>query len=535
MTIQSDGKILIGGKRSFKTYSDPEDKPFVARLNADGSFDESFGTGGIAIVEDYGSLVISSLFAQSDRKIIIGEGAASIRLNEDGSPDVTFNNAQIITGKMKQLTNGKYVIAGSGLGSDGVSTDLAVAQYNSDWTLDGSFGTGGISIIHFPGNSAAELIQERQEGLLIKGKVEGTSSYSVFVKLTNGGLLDQTYGNNGIIACKSQIGAASVFSGDRLYTGGSTIVKRFGENVPFAVIAAIKVDCISTTYYRDVDGDGYGDPTTGMMSCTPLGVGYVTSNSDCNDGNATIHPGAIEICNNIDDNCDGQIDEGCPQRPYLSLSDATVCDLDGLVNIKVVLSKKTSQPVTVNFATLDGTATSKATIDNPADYEETKGTLVIPAGEMVGTITIPLVPEDYIQDPGEYFKVRLHKVTNAIASDRVAIVTINECPLEFSPCGYYYRNVRNKASIVEQTVSNGDMTVSVFPNPSNSAFILQTKTEDLRLTTIRVVDMLGRTVEVRQNLPANGTIRIGEGYKAGIYLVEVLQGQQRKVLKLVKQ
>ena len=66
----------------------------------------------------------------------------------------------------------------------------------------------------------------------------------------------------------------------------------------------------SQTYYKDVDGDGYGDPATAFTACIPP-VGAVTIGGDCNDANAAIHPGATEIaCNGIDDNCNGVTDEG---------------------------------------------------------------------------------------------------------------------------------------------------------------------------------------------------------------------------------
>ncbi len=64
-----------------------------------------------------------------------------------------------------------------------------------------------------------------------------------------------------------------------------------------------------TTYYRDADGDGYGNPAV-TLSATTQPAGYVADNSDCNDGNSAIHPGASEITGDgLDNNCDGQVDE----------------------------------------------------------------------------------------------------------------------------------------------------------------------------------------------------------------------------------
>ena len=67
---------------------------------------------------------------------------------------------------------------------------------------------------------------------------------------------------------------------------------------------------VKITYYRDADGDGYGNPLLTIQACS-LPSGYVTNNTDCNDGNAAIHPGAKEICDGIDNNCNGLIDENC--------------------------------------------------------------------------------------------------------------------------------------------------------------------------------------------------------------------------------
>ena len=63
------------------------------------------------------------------------------------------------------------------------------------------------------------------------------------------------------------------------------------------------------TYYADNDADGFGNPNASLSACSPP-TGYVTNNSDCNDANAIIKPGAVELCNLVDDNCNGQINEG---------------------------------------------------------------------------------------------------------------------------------------------------------------------------------------------------------------------------------
>ncbi len=66
---------------------------------------------------------------------------------------------------------------------------------------------------------------------------------------------------------------------------------------------------LGDTYYADADGDGFGDPLVDSVSCD-VPVGFVLDNTDCDDSNNLIFPGAVEICNFLDDDCDGQVDEG---------------------------------------------------------------------------------------------------------------------------------------------------------------------------------------------------------------------------------
>ncbi len=63
------------------------------------------------------------------------------------------------------------------------------------------------------------------------------------------------------------------------------------------------------TFYRDIDGDGYGDASDRVATATQP-AGYVIDNTDCDDLVAAANPGETEVGDGIDNNCDGQIDEG---------------------------------------------------------------------------------------------------------------------------------------------------------------------------------------------------------------------------------
>jgi len=66
---------------------------------------------------------------------------------------------------------------------------------------------------------------------------------------------------------------------------------------------------VTMVVYQDQDGDGYGDGTTGTQACEPES-GMVEDGTDCDDEDPDIHPDADELCDNLDNNCNGEIDEG---------------------------------------------------------------------------------------------------------------------------------------------------------------------------------------------------------------------------------
>jgi len=69
------------------------------------------------------------------------------------------------------------------------------------------------------------------------------------------------------------------------------------------------------TWYEDDDGDGFGNVAVSQAACTQP-VGFVADNTDCDDDplacGAACFPGATEVCDTFDNNCDAVVDEGCP-------------------------------------------------------------------------------------------------------------------------------------------------------------------------------------------------------------------------------
>ncbi len=71
----------------------------------------------------------------------------------------------------------------------------------------------------------------------------------------------------------------------------------------------------TSPFYRDADGDGFGDPASEVQKCrAPAGYVAATSSFDCNDADPAVKPGATELCNGVDDNCASGIDETFTQK-----------------------------------------------------------------------------------------------------------------------------------------------------------------------------------------------------------------------------
>jgi hypothetical protein len=81
---------------------------------------------------------------------------------------------------------------------------------------------------------------------------------------------------------------------------------------------------LTTTYYEDSDNDTYGNDAVSQEACSQP-VGYVTDNNDCNDGDGNVNPDAAEVCDGVDNDCDGGTVDGSGETAPLNTLQDGVC------------------------------------------------------------------------------------------------------------------------------------------------------------------------------------------------------------------
>jgi len=212
LALMSDGRIVAAGFMERQTGSLSEFA--VARYDANGSLDSSFGGDGmvttaIGTVEDRAW----SMALQQDGRIVLAGFSrndstdydfALARYNGDGTLDSSFGFDGIITTDIRGKADGGYavviksdgaiLVAGSS-DSDTSGVDFALVKYESDGSIDSSFGENGIAITELGGNSDPYSMAIQIDGRIL---VAGTSGKLVLVRYTPRGTLDTTFGSYGV-------------------------------------------------------------------------------------------------------------------------------------------------------------------------------------------------------------------------------------------------------------------------------------------------------------------------------------------------
>jgi uncharacterized delta-60 repeat protein len=224
MALQADGKIVVvGHTRTDNGFFDFA----VARYNADGSLDTTFGASHTGkMIMDFGGDFdqATAVGIQSDGKILVSGTAtmnfnaefALLRLTSGGLLDTSFgaaHNGTVLTdwnGRFAESStlaiqpNGKILVGGYALDFATGMSDGAVARYNADGSLDGSFGVGGMALVDF----GRESDNVKAMTLLADGRIVlagygsdfgGDSSDFAVARLTSSGALDGTFGSGGVV------------------------------------------------------------------------------------------------------------------------------------------------------------------------------------------------------------------------------------------------------------------------------------------------------------------------------------------------
>lgn len=220
VVIQPDGKIVAVGK-SYGIDGEPYYDISLARFNSNGTLDTGFGVGG-KVTTNFGYHdTAQSVVLKSDGKIIVGGSTLNVgtlsdfsvlRYNSDGSLDTSFGivgRALLDIGQydgisaIAQQTDGKIVCAGS-IGFD--PSHITVLRFNADGTLDSGFGDNGRRTISFAINSneqANDIALQSDGKIVVAGYVSIPNSPSfngdfAIVRLTSDGSLDPTFDNDGM-------------------------------------------------------------------------------------------------------------------------------------------------------------------------------------------------------------------------------------------------------------------------------------------------------------------------------------------------
>ncbi len=234
LATQNDGKVLVGG--SF-TNVNGTGRSGIARLNSDGTLDTSFTN--VQLVSSSQFNTVEAIAVQGDNRVLIGgrftnaNGTAYgriARLNSDGTLDNSFGNG--LTGANGNIYSiavqgdGRVVVGGTFTTVNGTARGR-IARLNSDGTLDSSFGNGtGI-------NNAVEAIVVQGDGqVLVAGQfstINGAARRSIAL-LDSDGTLNTGFDNGSSTGFTSIVNAMVVQNDGQVLVGGTLPISRFNRD-----------------------------------------------------------------------------------------------------------------------------------------------------------------------------------------------------------------------------------------------------------------------------------------------------------------
>jgi uncharacterized delta-60 repeat protein len=237
VTVQPDGKLVIAGTTLASGSSTGYDF-LVARYNADGTRDASFGSGGYTATDfnkgvDKAAAVALQPQASGPARIVAVGSAMSgrntdvglARYNANGTRDATFGNKGKTITNLNGITAQAVVVDGSGRILVAAGTFLL--RYTANGALDATFGNNGEVAtgvdVGGPGQHRTQCIALQSDGKIVVGSSTGSSGF-VLTRITARGAIDTTFGSGGTVTTLPTPTSSDNFRGLTLQGDGKIVV-----------------------------------------------------------------------------------------------------------------------------------------------------------------------------------------------------------------------------------------------------------------------------------------------------------------------
>lgn len=450
MAAQANGKVIVAGR--FSTFNGVS-RAGVARLNANGSLDQTFNPGTGA-----NSPFVNAVAVQADGKVMVGGSFSTfnavsrqgvVRLNVNGSVDPGFVPALFLIGEVQAVAvqpDGKIIVSGSGLVTGGETPN--VVRLTANGSLDSTFQPGsGFGQL---GRYVDSLALQSDGKILVGGdfKIFGGVEAEGVVRLNADGTLDPRYDPGGNFGEQLQMHIVG------LQPNGALVVLReyvgdFGH------------------FYRDLLRLQGGDTSAyaGRLQFAPI---------------------------------------------YYDVGETS-----GNVAIQVSRSRATTGVAEVVYGTRSTAMVSRAVATAGLDYVARTETLTLTNGQTNATILIPIL-DDQLAEPPEYFSVMLLEpgLGTTIGVNDTASVQIleNDSAFEFSQARYSVRESSGKASVgvVRRGITTEPATVQFRTMPESASTGADFTAQSGTLTFLPGESLQGIDIPVLEDASREGleTLRV---------------------------
>ncbi|MBK9155383.1 MAG: hypothetical protein IPM25_14420 [Chloracidobacterium sp.] len=211
----------------------------VERFTQWGLRDSSFGNGGVTTINAVWNPQDYSIAIQSDQKILLAGGAnPMVRLKANGTADTSFGpngisktNSGIRIKELQVLSNGKFVAGG--YASNGANNDFAAVRFNSNGSLDKTFGSRGKTLVDFGGGNDIVLgiAVDASGKMLLAGHAAypnstpaGAGFDAAMIRLKSDGKIDTTFGTGGRVLRLNNDESTDYFSSVSVQSNGKIVL-----------------------------------------------------------------------------------------------------------------------------------------------------------------------------------------------------------------------------------------------------------------------------------------------------------------------